>query len=100
MACRQKRSSRDRWISRLLKTWRASTVGLWRPRSSKVMRASHSGECRRQRQRRLRRPAMRLTLLSELAQFLTDLEQAQENLLSLFNAKRKAIDTFQSEELV
>jgi hypothetical protein len=43
---------------------------------------------------------MRLTLLHELAQFLMQLEQAQENLLALFTAKRKAIDTFQSEELI
>jgi len=43
---------------------------------------------------------MRLTLLHELAQFLTALEQAQENLLTLFTAKRKALDTFQSEELL
>jgi hypothetical protein len=43
---------------------------------------------------------MRLTLLHELSQFLTDLERAQENLLALFTAKRKAIDTFQSEELI
>jgi hypothetical protein len=43
---------------------------------------------------------MRLTLLHELARFLTDLEEAQENLLALFTAKRKAIDTFQSEELI
>ena len=43
---------------------------------------------------------MRLTLLHELAQFLTELEEAQENLLDLFTAKRKAIDTFQSEELI
>jgi hypothetical protein len=41
-----------------------------------------------------------LTLLHELAQFLTELEQAQQNLLALFTAKRKAIDTFQSEELI
>jgi hypothetical protein len=43
---------------------------------------------------------MRLTLLHELAQFLTALEQAQENLLTLFTAKRNALDTFQSEELL
>jgi hypothetical protein len=43
---------------------------------------------------------MRLTLLHELAEFLTQLEQAQQNLLALFTAKRKAIDTFQSEELI
>ena len=43
---------------------------------------------------------MRLTLLHELTQFLSALEEAQENLLHLFTAKRKALDTFQSEELI
>lgn len=46
------------------------------------------------------RPAVRLTLLHELAQFLTELEQTQENLLALFAAKRKAINSFQSDELM
>jgi hypothetical protein len=43
---------------------------------------------------------MRLTLLHDLSQFLTALEEAQENLLTLFTAKRKALDTFQSGELI
>lgn len=43
---------------------------------------------------------MRLTLLHELARFLQALEEAQEELLALFTAKRRALDQFQSEELV
>ncbi|HLJ11718.1 MAG TPA: hypothetical protein VKU82_11040 [Planctomycetaceae bacterium] len=43
---------------------------------------------------------MRLTLLHELARFLSALEQAQEALLSLFAAKRIALDTLQSQELI
>ena len=43
---------------------------------------------------------MRLTLLHELTRFLTVLEETQENLLALFAAKRRALDTFQSEELI
>lgn len=43
---------------------------------------------------------MRLTLLHELTRFLTALEEAQENLLALFTAKRRAIDAFQSQELM
>src|SRR5712672_2816867 len=102
MAGRPKRSSRDRWINRSPKTWPASTADTWRRHSSKVMRGSRLRPRRHlgHRRRRMRRPAMRLTLLSELAQFLTQLEQAQENLLALLTAKRKAIDTFQSEELI
>src|SRR5262249_11517027 len=49
---------------------------------------------------RLRRPAVRLTLLHDISNFLTALEQAQDALLTLFTAKRKALDTFQSEELI
>jgi flagellar biosynthesis/type III secretory pathway chaperone len=43
---------------------------------------------------------MRLTLLHELAQFLTSLEQTQQELLTLFGAKRQALNRFQSEELI
>ena len=43
---------------------------------------------------------MRLTLLSDLARFLADLEQAQEGLLALFAAKRRALDRFDAEELI
>lgn len=43
---------------------------------------------------------MSLTLLSELARFLTALEQVQEELLALFAEKRRALDTFQAEEIV
>ncbi|HEY2250181.1 MAG TPA: hypothetical protein VGH74_03930 [Planctomycetaceae bacterium] len=43
---------------------------------------------------------MRLTLLHELSQFLTDLEQTQQNLLTLFTAKREALDRRRSEELL
>ena len=43
---------------------------------------------------------MRLTLLHEISQFLTALEQTQQGLLELFTAKRKALNTFQSQELI
>ena len=43
---------------------------------------------------------MRLTLLHEISQFLTALEQTQKGLLELFTAKRKALNTFQSQELI
>ena len=43
---------------------------------------------------------MRLTLLHDISQFLTALEQAQDGLLTLFVVKRKALDTFQSEDLI
>ena len=43
---------------------------------------------------------MRLTLLHELSQFLTDLERTQEDLLTLFTAKREALDRRLSEELL
>ena len=43
---------------------------------------------------------MRLTLLHELTQFLTSLEQTQQELLTLFAAKRQALKGFQSEELI
>lgn len=43
---------------------------------------------------------MRLTLLHEISQFLTALEQVQDGLLDLFTAKRQALNTFQSQELV
>lgn len=43
---------------------------------------------------------MRLTLLHELTQFLSVLEQTQNDLLALFAAKRQALDRFQAEELV
>ena len=43
---------------------------------------------------------MRLTLLHELAQFLTELEQTQQDLLTLFAAKREALDRRLSAELV
>ena len=43
---------------------------------------------------------MRLTLLYELTQFLTSLEQTQQDLLALFAAKRQALDGSRSEELV
>lgn len=43
---------------------------------------------------------MRLTLLHEISQFLTALEQTQAGLLELFTAKRKALNTFQAQELV
>ncbi len=43
---------------------------------------------------------MRLTLLHELSQFLTDLERTQEDLLTLFTAKRAALDRRLSQELL
>jgi len=43
---------------------------------------------------------MRLTLLHELSQFLTELEQTQQNLLTLFSAKRAALDRRLSVELL
>src|SRR5579872_3469009 len=43
---------------------------------------------------------MRLTLLHELAQFLTALEQTQQELLTLFTAKREALDRRLSAELI
>ena len=43
---------------------------------------------------------MRLTLLHELSQFLTELEQTQQSLLTLFAAKREALDRRQSDELL
>jgi hypothetical protein len=43
---------------------------------------------------------MRLTLLHELSRLLTALEETQENMLALFTAKRQALDTFQSQELI
>ena len=43
---------------------------------------------------------MRLTLLHELSQFLTELEQTQQDLLTLFTAKREALDRRLSEELL
>ena len=43
---------------------------------------------------------MRLTLLHELSQFLTELEQTQQNLLTLFTAKREALDRRRSDELL
>jgi hypothetical protein len=43
---------------------------------------------------------MRLTLLHELSQFLTELEQTQQDLLSLFTVKREALDRRLSEELL
>jgi hypothetical protein len=43
---------------------------------------------------------MRLTLLHELAQFLTDLEQTQQDLLELFAAKRQALDQHRSDDLL
>lgn len=43
---------------------------------------------------------MRLTLLSELARFLQALETAQESLLALFAVKRRALDRFESQELI
>jgi hypothetical protein len=39
-------------------------------------------------------------VLHELARLLSALEETQENLLALFAAKRRALDTFQSQELV
>jgi hypothetical protein len=41
-----------------------------------------------------------LTLLHELTRFLAALEETQENLLALFTAKRKALDAFQTQELM
>jgi hypothetical protein len=43
---------------------------------------------------------MRLTLLHDISGFLTALEEAQQKMLTLFTAKRKALDAFQSEELI
>ena len=43
---------------------------------------------------------MRLTLLHELSDFLTELEQTQQNLLTLFTAKREALDRRRSDELL
>ena len=43
---------------------------------------------------------MRLTLLHEISQFLTALEQTQDGLLELFSAKRKALSSFQAEDLM
>ncbi|MBI3864991.1 MAG: hypothetical protein HY290_24215 [Planctomycetia bacterium] len=43
---------------------------------------------------------MRLTLLHELTQFLTELEQTQQELLTLFAAKRRALNAFQPDELL
>jgi hypothetical protein len=43
---------------------------------------------------------MRLTLLHELSQFLTELEHTQQDLLTLFTAKREALDRRLSEELL
>jgi hypothetical protein len=43
---------------------------------------------------------MRLTLLHELAQFLAVLEQTQQDLLTLFTAKRDALDRRLSAELI
>lgn len=43
---------------------------------------------------------MSLTLLHELSQFLTELEQTQQALLALFAAKRDALDRRLAEELL
>lgn len=43
---------------------------------------------------------MRLTLLHELSQFLTELEHTQQDLLTLFTAKREALDRRLSPELI
>ena len=43
---------------------------------------------------------MRLTLLHELSQFLTELERTQQDLLTLFTAKREALDRRLSAELL
>jgi hypothetical protein len=43
---------------------------------------------------------MRLTLLSELARFLSTLEETQAGLLALFTTKRRALDRFEGEELI
>ena len=43
---------------------------------------------------------MRLTLLHELSQFLTELESTQQELLTLFTAKREALDRRLSQELI
>lgn len=43
---------------------------------------------------------MRLTLLRDVSDFLRRLEEAQEGLLAIFTAKRRALDQFQSQELI
>lgn len=40
------------------------------------------------------------TLLPELARFVTALEQLQQELLTLLQAKRRAFDEFNAEEMV
>src|SRR5205807_3637733 len=98
MADRRKKSSAGRWTSRSPKTWRTFMPATWPPRSSTPTRGSRTRPPRNRR--RSRRQPMRLTLLHDLARFLTALEQTQESLLTLLTAKRNALDHFLSEELI